>query len=50
MINSWGKGDSASGRVVEKDPQKEGILGEFWKTNDSPVNGQKGNGYPKQRW
>lgn len=43
MINSWG------GRVVEEE-QREGIPDEFWKTNDGSVNGQKGKGYPKQRW
>lgn len=29
MINSWDKGDSTSGRVVEEDTHQEGIPDEF---------------------
>lgn len=49
MINSWGRGDSASDKLVEEDPQREGISDEFWNTYDNSVNGQKGKGYSKQR-
>lgn len=48
MINFCGKGDSANSRVVEKDPQREGIPDEFWETNDSSVNGQKKKDIPSR--